>query len=68
MARVPVTTRTTNLRALVIAANPNWARDSRIVDEYEFSSAPGGDPKQHADGQRVFRGDYQNRGPYSPDD
>jgi len=43
--------RSTNLRQLVVEADPEWVRDSRIVVEYQFS-------------RRVFVADYQHRGAY----
>ena len=61
--------RETNWAAIVAQADPNHARDSRIVPEYRFPAPPRGqDPRTHADGMRVFTGDYQTRGPYAPDD
>ena len=66
------TTINTNWRSLVMQADPEFAKDSRIVREYEFS-APGGRrlggqyDELYADGMRIFKGDYQNRGPYAPD-
>lgn len=46
----------TNLRAEVIANDPDWPVTSRIIEEYRFSSPDGKD--------RVFKADYQNRGIY----
>lgn len=57
--------RETTWRDLVIQADPDHVRDSRIVIEYEFSSPGGrGRPETHERGFRVFRGDYKRRGPY----
>ena len=61
-------TRTTDLRSLVVQADPEHTRKSRWVVEYEFT-APGSrnlDEKTHRDGKRIFEGDYQARGPYAP--
>lgn len=58
--------RSTDWRSIVVQANPEHTRESRIVDEYEFT-APGGrdaNDKTHKGGRRVFKGDYQERGPY----
>lgn len=56
--------RETTWRDLVIQADPEFIRDSRIVTEYEFSSPPGGNPDTHDRGFRVFCGDYTKRGGY----
>lgn len=58
----------TTWRDLVIQADPDHVYKSRVVTEYTFT-APGGrgDPRTHEDGFRVFRGDYQRRGPYRPE-
>lgn len=58
----------TTWRDLVIQADPDHVRNSRIVTEYEFT-APGGRGKDgtHEEGRRVFRGDYKRRGPYRPE-
>lgn len=66
---MPTNTRVfkTTWRDLVIQADPDHVRNSRIVTEYEFSSPGGrGRPETHDRGFRVFRGDYQRRGPYQP--
>ncbi len=59
-------TKQQNWKTLVLQADPNHTRDSRVVPEYEFANPPGGDPKKHEveGGKRVFKGDYQTRGPY----
>lgn len=61
-------TRSTTWRDLVVRADPDHTRNSRMVIEYEFS-APGrgfgGDDRTHEGGQRIFKGDYQTRGPYT---
>jgi hypothetical protein len=62
-----MSTRTTTLRALVVQADPEHTKESRYVIEYRFTSpgrAVGNQQVQEA-GQRVFRGDYQTRGPYA---
>lgn len=64
-----MTRRTTDWRSMVIQANPDHTRESRIVREYEFT-APGSrdvDDKTHQDGKRIFIGDYTKRGPYRDD-
>lgn len=53
--------------AQVLQADPEHARDSRTVVEYEFTSrGPGNNEKTHKEGKRIFEGDYQRRGPYAP--
>lgn len=59
--------RTTNWAALVLQADPEHTRDKRFVDEYEFTAPGGGNDKTHKNGKRVFKGDYQTRGPYAED-
>ena len=49
---------------LVVQADPDWNKDSRIVTEYEFTAKGIGNPRTHENGYRVFKGDYQTRGPY----
>ena len=44
---------TSDIRAEVIAADPNWPRDSRYHVEYEFRA-----------GERKFKADYTLRGAY----
>ena len=64
-------TRRIDWLTLVTQADPDFGRESRHVVEYRFST-PGGRPPPHSsredyeDGFRIFRGDYQNRGPYAP--
>jgi hypothetical protein len=55
--------------SIVLQAEPEFYLKSRNVIEYEFS-APGrmGNPRTHEEGLRVFRGDYQTRGPYAPEE
>ena len=62
-------TRSTTWRDLVVQANPNHTRESRIVREYEFTTAAHRNVADgvHKDGYRVFEGDYQTRGPYAPE-
>lgn len=60
-------TRETTFRALVLQADPEHTRNSRFVVEYEFQAPGRGNDEHHDSGLRVFRGDYQNRGPYTPD-
>lgn len=66
-----MTTLNTTWLALVLQADPNHVRKSQDPVEYEFN-APGGprpgfDYQQdlYKDGQRIFRGFYQSRGPYA---
>lgn len=59
--------RETSLLALVMQADPEHSRNKRYMIEYEFTaSGRGGDERTHADGMRVFRGNYDERGPYAP--
>ena len=61
------TTRETSWRAMVLQAEPDHVRVSRLVTEYQFSAATRGrDSRTHEDGYRVFKGDYMRRGPYQP--
>lgn len=54
-------------RDLCLQADPDFARNSRIVVEYEFTmSRFGGDDRIHRNGRRIFEGDYKNRGAYVP--
>ena len=64
-----MTHRTTDWRTLVVQADPEHTRKSRIVREYEFTapSSRSLDDKSYKDGKRVFEGDYQTRGPYADD-
>lgn len=61
-------TRETTWRDMVLRANPDHVRESRLVVEYQFTPATRGrDSRTHEDGYRVFRGDYMRRGPYQPE-
>lgn len=51
------TTRTFSWRTLVMQADPEWAHDSRVVPEYEFTSERG-EP-------RTFKRDYTQSAIYS---
>lgn len=51
--------------ALVQQADPDHARLSRYVVEYEFTAVGRGDERTHENGMRVFRGNYDERGPYT---
>lgn len=42
----------TNLRNLVLAADPEFATEDANTEEYQFSNG------------RVFKANYRNRGPY----
>lgn len=53
--------------SIVQRADPEHARRSRYVTEYEFTShTRGWDDRTHENGMRVFRGNYDVRGPYRP--
>lgn len=58
--------------SVIQKADPEHARNKRYVVEYEFS-APGGGYglvngfQTHENGMRVFRGNYDERGPYAPE-
>lgn len=52
--------------SIVQRADPEHARNSRHVIEYEFTAHQGGDDRTHEGGMRVFRGNYDVRGPYTP--
>jgi len=56
--------RQTNWHTLVVRADPNFYDLSRNVIEYEFTSHASESELTHEAGLRVFRGDYQTRGPY----
>lgn len=59
--------RETSLLAMVLQADPEHTRDKRYVVEYEFTaSGRANDERTHKDGMRVFRGNYDVRGPYRP--
>lgn len=61
------TTREIAWRDLCLQADPDFARDSRIVVEYEFSVGRRlGDERIHRNGRRIFEGDTKKRGPYQP--
>lgn len=58
--------RETSLLAMVTQADPEHSRAKRYVIEYEFTaSGRANDERIHADGMRVFRGNYDERGPYT---
>lgn len=61
--------RTTDWRSIVVQANPNHTEQSRNVIEYEFTTPGSGnlDEKTYEGGRRIFKGDYQRRGPYADD-
>lgn len=62
-----VTTRQTDWRSIVTRVDPDWQENNLRPIEYEFTAPRGaGKPDIHLNGMRVFRGYYQNRGPYSP--
>ena len=50
-------TKTTNLRQMVVEADPEWPLKSQLVTEYEVSSPSGG--------VRRFTGRYAERGAYA---
>lgn len=54
--------------SLVQRADPDHARKARHVIEYEFTAYGRGDERTHEGGMRVFRGNYDQRGPYAPQD
>lgn len=54
--------------ALVQQADPDHARLSRYVIEYEFTAPGRSNERTHENGMRVFRGNYDRRGPYAPSD
>lgn len=57
--------RETTLLAMVLQAEPEHYSLKRNVIEYEFTAYGSGDPATHDNGMRVFRGLYDERGPYS---
>jgi hypothetical protein len=59
-------TRELSWLALVQQADPDHARTARYVIEYEFTAYGRGDERTHENGMRVFRGNYDVRGPYTP--
>lgn len=52
---------------MVVRAEPDHYRISRYVVEYEFTSHGHGSDYTHENGYRVFRGNYDQRGPYAVD-
>lgn len=52
----------------VLQADPEHSREKRNHIEYEFSAPGGGSRKTHENGKRVFRGNYDQRGPYAPEE
>lgn len=59
--------RHTDWRSLVMQVDPDHARSSNTVVEYEFTSkSRGGDERTHDGQKRIFTGDYRRRGPYTP--
>lgn len=68
--------RTADFRTLVVRADPNHARSSLRVAEYEFSAPSrraaipahpdSDDTTEYSRGARVFYGNYQQRGAYAP--
>lgn len=63
------TTKQTDWRSIVVKADPDWNRDRRYVNEYEFTSrgtaSDSAGEKTHEGQRRVFRGYYDRRGPYA---
>lgn len=55
------TGRVTNLRAEVMRLDPDYARASEILPEYEFQN------RRWPGGKRIFEGAYKHRGPYTDD-
>ena len=51
--------------SIVQRADPEHSRNKRHVIEYEFTAYSGGDDRTHEGGRRVFRGNYDERGPYA---
>ena len=59
--------RQTSWRELCLKADPDFARTSRVVVEYEMSMGRTiGDERVHRNGRRIFEGDYARRGAYTP--
>lgn len=64
--------RESNWRSIVIQADPEWPRNSRIVPEYEFTG-PGpkasslGGLRESDNGKTVFLRDYTQSAIYSTD-
>lgn len=62
----PPVDKTSNIRAEVIAVDPEWPRTSRWHAEYRFKTVPGFRyPGIYEDGERVFYADYTTRGAYN---
>jgi len=64
--RPPIPKRS-NIRAEVIALDPNWPRDNDYIVEYEFPQPRGANlnvPDVYEDGKRLFKANYKNRGAY----
>lgn len=59
------TTKFFDWRSLVVEADPEFNKDSRINIEYEFTSRRTRTDMTHENGMRVFKGDYQTRGAYA---
>jgi len=57
----------TDFRSLVVKADPDWPLDRRYILEYEFPALGQGDPRTHQGSSRVFKGFYDQRGPYGDD-
>lgn len=53
-------------RQLIAKSDPEWARNSKVVTEYEFTAAYGGNDATHRNGSRIFEADYRTRGAYAP--
>ena len=60
--------RESSLLALVLQAEPNHYALKRNLIEYEFTAFTSGNEKTHENGMRVFRGLYDERGPYADQD
>lgn len=55
--------------SMVQRADPDFSRKSRYVIEYEMTAyGMGADERTHENGMRVFRGNYDVRGPYAAQD
>jgi len=61
-------TRTFSWLTLVLQADPDHGRDKRYTKEYEFSAPGGGPARTHEEGLRVFKANYDQRGPYAPEE
>lgn len=61
-------TRILDWRSLVVQSDPDFHDESLRPVEYEFSARGiRGQDRTHERGLRVFRGDYQRRGAYTPE-